>query len=83
MVTELIERVLSERELDWEPTGDGSYVVTLPGTHKLLVECRVAETKSVSRFTIEAELYEGVRYRLVPEISPGMRGCRAVELDSD
>jgi hypothetical protein len=31
----LIERVCSERELDWEATGDSSYVVTLPGTHKL------------------------------------------------
>jgi hypothetical protein len=35
MVTELIERVCTERELEWETTGDGSYVVTLPGTHKL------------------------------------------------
>ncbi|MEV6344537.1 YbjN domain-containing protein [Actinoplanes sp. NPDC051851] len=35
MVTELIERVLTDRELDWEPTGESSYVVTLPGVHKL------------------------------------------------
>ena len=35
MVTELIERVLAERELEWESTGDSAYVVTLPGTHKL------------------------------------------------
>jgi hypothetical protein len=35
MVSELIERVCSERELEWEATGDSSYVVTLPGTHKL------------------------------------------------
>jgi hypothetical protein len=35
MVTELNERVCTERELEWEATGDGSYVVTLPGTHKL------------------------------------------------
>jgi hypothetical protein len=35
MVTELIERVLTERELDWERTGPDAYVVTLPGTHKL------------------------------------------------
>jgi hypothetical protein len=41
MVTELIERVLSERELDWEPTGTGSYVVTLPGTHKLKTACNL------------------------------------------
>ncbi|GIE27914.1 hypothetical protein Ait01nite_009590 [Actinoplanes italicus] len=41
MVTELIERALSERELDWEATGDGSYVVTLPGTHKLKTACNL------------------------------------------
>lgn len=41
MVTELIERVLSERELDWEPTGDASYVVTLPGAHKLKTACNL------------------------------------------
>jgi hypothetical protein len=35
VVTELIERVLTERELEWETTGPGAYVVTLPGTHKL------------------------------------------------
>ncbi|MBM2617405.1 YbjN domain-containing protein [Actinoplanes sp. LDG1-06] len=35
MVTELIEKVLTDRELEWESTGPASYVVTLPGTHKL------------------------------------------------
>jgi Putative bacterial sensory transduction regulator len=34
-LTALIERVCTERELDWEAAGDSSYVVTLPGTHKL------------------------------------------------
>jgi hypothetical protein len=41
MVTELIEQVLAERELDWEPTGDGSYVVSLSGTHKLKTACNL------------------------------------------
>jgi hypothetical protein len=35
MVTELIEKALTDRELEWETTGPGAYVVTLPGTHKL------------------------------------------------
>jgi hypothetical protein len=35
MVNELIERVCTERELEWETTGDSSYAITLPGTHKL------------------------------------------------
>ena len=41
MVTELIERVLADRELEWESTGPGAYVVTLPGTHKLKTTCNL------------------------------------------
>ncbi|WP_433797837.1 YbjN domain-containing protein [Actinoplanes sp. CA-252034] len=41
MVTELIERILTERELEWEATGDSSYVVSLPGTHKLKTACNL------------------------------------------
>ena len=35
MVTALIEKVLAERDLEWDTTAPGAYVVTLPGTHKL------------------------------------------------
>ena len=38
-VSELMERVCAERELECERTGDSSYVVTLPGTHKLKTVC--------------------------------------------
>jgi hypothetical protein len=41
MVTALIERVLTERSLDWEKTGDSAYVVTLPGEHKLKTACNL------------------------------------------
>ncbi|BAL92823.1 hypothetical protein AMIS_76030 [Actinoplanes missouriensis 431] len=41
MVTKLIEQVLADRELDWEPTGESSYVVTLPGVHKLKTACNL------------------------------------------
>ncbi|WP_045740227.1 MULTISPECIES: YbjN domain-containing protein [Actinoplanes] len=41
MVTDLIESVLTERELEWESTGDGAYVVSLPGTHKLKTACNL------------------------------------------
>ena len=34
-VAALIQRVCAERELPCEPSGDSSWVVTLPGTHKL------------------------------------------------
>jgi hypothetical protein len=41
VVTELIERVLAERELEWDVTGPGSFVVSLPGTHKLKTACNL------------------------------------------
>jgi hypothetical protein len=40
-VGELIVRACAERELECEPTGDSSYVVTLPGTHKLKTVCNL------------------------------------------
>ena len=40
-VSELIERVCAERELEWETTGANTYVVTLPGTHKLKTVCNL------------------------------------------
>ena len=41
MVTDLIERVCADRELPCEPTGEASYAVTLPGTHKLKTVCNL------------------------------------------
>jgi hypothetical protein len=41
MVTALIEQVLSDRELEWDKAGDSTYVVTLPGTHKLKTACHL------------------------------------------
>jgi hypothetical protein len=40
-VAALIESVCAERELPCEPTGDASYAVTLPGTHKLKTVCNL------------------------------------------
>jgi Putative bacterial sensory transduction regulator len=37
----LIERVCADRELACEPTGDASYAVTLPGSHKLATVCNL------------------------------------------
>jgi hypothetical protein len=37
----LIERVCAERALPCEPTGDASYAITLPGTHKLKTVCNL------------------------------------------
>ena len=43
-----------------------SGVEVLPGTHTLLVDCRIAETKSVTRLSIDVEVSAGRHYRLVP-----------------
>lgn len=66
---------------DYEVPVSQHAVEVLPGVHTVLVDCRVAETRSVSRFTLEQEFYEGVRYRLVPQTGPAMRSCSAVTLE--
>lgn len=40
-VRRVIESTLDARELAWEPTGERSYAVTLPGTHKLRTICNL------------------------------------------
>jgi hypothetical protein len=40
-VAALIESVCADRELDCESTGEFSYAVTLPGTHKLKTVCNL------------------------------------------
>jgi len=52
-----------------------------PGKHTLLVDCRVAESGSVRRFTVEADLEAGGRYRLVADTTA--RNCEAVALVGD
>jgi hypothetical protein len=56
-------------------------VEVLPGKHQLLVDCRIAETASVTRLNVEAEVYAGERYRLVAETGPGLRSCASVTLE--
>jgi hypothetical protein len=41
MVNHLIASTLDDRGVEWERTGEGSYVVTLPGTHKLKTLCNL------------------------------------------
>ena len=36
---EVIRSTLTERELEFERTGEGSYLVSLPGTHRLATPC--------------------------------------------
>lgn len=74
----LILRQVDERTLGF---GENSAEV-LPGPHTLLVDCRIEETASVTRHSIEAEVFAGGRYKLVAEAGPGLRECTAVHLEA-
>ena len=67
---------------DYELAVTERSVEVLPGPHRLLVDCRIAETNSITRLTIEAELYAGESYRLVAEIGPGLRACTSVNVEA-
>src|SRR5262245_11878829 len=70
------------RPVDGEDVGFSASKVELPpGKHTLLVDCRIAESGLVGRFTVEADLDAGGRYRLVANTSA--RKCEAVELIGD
>jgi len=70
------------RQVDGQEVGLSSSKVELaPGKHKLLVDCRIAESGSVGRFTVEVELEAGGHYRLVANTTA--RKCEAVELIGD
>jgi hypothetical protein len=72
------------RQVDGRALSIGqSAVNVLPGTHTLLVDCRIAETSSVTRHTIEAEVSAGASYRLVADTGPGLRECTDVRLESN
>ena len=70
------------RRVDGRELGVSTSRVELPpGPHELLVDCRVAESGSVRRFTVEAQLEPGRSYRLVAETTA--RNCEAVRLADD
>ncbi|GAB3966370.1 type III secretion system chaperone family protein [Streptomyces sparsus] len=53
--TAVIERTLTEAELEWESPDPGTYVVTLPGTKKLSTTCSLVVGKhslSVNAFVV-------------------------------
>jgi hypothetical protein len=54
----------------------------LPGKHRLLVDCKIAETQSVSRHAVEVEVSAGRHYKLVAETGPGLRECTDVTLQT-
>ena len=57
-------------------------VEVLPGTHRLLVDCVIAETERSSRHSIEVEVSAGRHDRLAGETGPGLRECTQVTLQT-
>lgn len=53
-------------------------VAVLPGTHTLMVDCRLPEQGSTTRFVLEVDLEAGASYRL--EADATARECRDVSL---
>ena len=71
------------REVDNTPLNVGQNAVeVLPGKHRFLVDCRIAETDKVSRHSIEEEVSAGRHYRLAAETGPGLRECTQVTLQT-
>ena len=70
------------RQVDGHDVGFSANRVELPaGKHALVVDCRIAETGSVRRFTLEEELDAGGHYRVVADTTG--RNCEAVALIGD
>lgn len=74
----VVLRQVDDRDIGLTQTS----VELLEGKHRVLVDCRIAETKSVSRHSLEVEVFGGRHYRLRPETGPGLRGCTGVSLEA-
>jgi len=72
-------RKVDRRELGFSE----SSAEVLPGKHSLLVDCRIRETSSTSRHTLEVEVEAGGRYRVAAEAAKGLRGCVDVRIEPE
>jgi hypothetical protein len=71
------------RQVDGRTLGLTESSVDLePGQHQLLVDCKVQESGSTTRHSLDVEVYAGQRYRLVAETGPGLRECTSVRLEA-
>jgi hypothetical protein len=72
-------QVLLRKVDDVEVPASRRAVELRPGPHVFVVDCRIAETGTSTRFLLEAEVVAGASYRLVAEASAG--GCERVALE--
>jgi hypothetical protein len=71
------------RQVDGRTLGLSESSVDVPaGQHKLLIDCKVQETGSTTRHSLDVDVYGGQRYRLVAETGPGLRECTSVRLEA-
>ncbi|MBM0107622.1 hypothetical protein JM946_23005 [Steroidobacter sp. S1-65] len=71
------------RQVDGQDIGvTQTSVDVLEGTHTLLVDCRIAETKRVSRHSLEVEVFGGRTYRLRADAGPALRECAGITLEN-
>ena len=71
------------RQVDGQDIGlTQTSVEVLEGSHSLLVDCRIAETKRVSRHSLEVEVFGGRNYRLRAEAGPALRECSGITLEA-
>lgn len=59
-----------------------SRVAVAEGTHRLLVDCTFAATRTTTRHELEVEVEPGGSYRLVAESAPGNQRCGEVRLEA-
>lgn len=67
---------------DYELGVNERSIEVLPGKYRVIADCKIAETSSLARFTIETEVYAGEQYRLVAETGPGLEACKGIHLEA-
>jgi hypothetical protein len=70
------------RKVDDRVVGVGySRVTVVPGTHRVLIDCVMAQTHTTTRFELDIETFAGRRYVLVADSAPGNQRCGDVRVE--
>ena len=70
------------RKVDDRVVGVGySRVAVTPGTHRVLVDCVMAQAHTTTRFELDIEAFAGRRYVLVADSAAGNQRCGAVRVE--
>jgi hypothetical protein len=59
-----------------------SRIAVAEGTHRLLVDCTFAATRTTTRHELEVDVVAGGRYRLIAESAPGNQRCGEVRMEA-